>query len=804
MPHRRLAVKVPVAEDSKIKNHIIPVEIFSEIFVFVIQAAPRSQRNLMLVCRRWHNIMLSTPGNRSQLRIGRSTQKTEVEAVIRRSRSLLDVTVDITIGAPGYRLVEPEFHACFMVAAQAAPRWRSFELASLPPHGEYEYLQTLQPLQRLESFKLSHGSSVSNFLEPIMAVIASTATLHLTEIVVADPNAVLYLGQPAFLRVFHSVRNLNIQLSKRMDSPVDILPYLERLEIFEAHRLFLPIYPPDAHLPLTQTLHSLHLKCVSIQWMAERVFPHLEQSSIIFPHHADTIQVVDMPSCSYLKYDSNNLGTLRHFNLPPLARLEVKCGQWSSRRGNLQLMALYPTFSNGQSMSDLHLQVQCSEKMLVHILRLVPALKNLWLGLSFPHALRKAFFQAFIARRPDTSGVIGLPSQPIRPLCGQLNRLHLHYKEWLGGVEKTGMIQVFGDIVASAPAFSLHLSFDEGTKGQTWKVHKPVARLERKENHIWIGFSGLHGIVPLSTALDQRSFTSLLFKESEYLQVPNRVSLVNPFEFLIPLRNLRELRIRPLLLAIQSSTQLPSNLPIFRTLKVLCVDNIQLSVLAGRTFYSVKKYCDNGISDRYNLGQRQLIEMPVCTRLIVTLCSLATIKVPQIRELCIQFDHPEPNVIWEMHVAVNANLSGVRLMKVLDWAISPNIDLVKILRYLPALETLIIVWDPLALPSVAFFRAFAAMGTQGTAGLNNEIEEEYLPAALCPKLESLQIEDVDPTKHVGLMDVLREIVTVRAMVRTPLRSFTFMDSGRKWELIGMNGGFTVEEVIPAQVFELDI
>jgi len=210
-----------------------------------------------------------------------------------------------------------------------------------------------------------------------MAAIASTATLHLTGIEVADPNAVFYLGKPAFLRVFHSIRTLNIRLSKRMDSPVDILPYLERLETFEAHPLCLPIYPPDTHLPLTQTLHSLYLKCVSIQWMAERVFPHLEQSSIIFPHHADIVRAVDMPSCSYLKYDSNNLGPLRHFNFPPLASLEIKCAQWNSRRGNLQLVALYRIFSTGQSLTDLHLQVQCSEKMLVHILRLLPALEQL-------------------------------------------------------------------------------------------------------------------------------------------------------------------------------------------------------------------------------------------------------------------------------------------------------------------------------------------------------------------------------------------------------------------------------------------
>jgi len=749
----------------------------------------------MLVCRRWHDIMLSTPGNRSQLRIGRSTQKKEVDAVIGRNRSLLDVIVDMNIEAYGQRFVARKFHACFMAAAQAASRWRSFELVSPPPRGEYEYLQTLQPLQHLVYFKVSHGCSVGNFLEPIMTAIASTATPYLTGIEVADPNAISYLGKPDSLGVFRSIRTLNIRLSKRMDGPVDILPYLERLETFEAHLLCLPIYPPDTHLRLTQTLHSLHLKSVSIQWMAERVFPHLEQTSIIFPHHADTIQAVDMPSCTYLKYDSNNLDTLRHFGLPPLARLEVKCGQWSSRRGNLQLMALYPILCTGQSLTDLHLQVQCSEKILVHLLRLAPALKRLWLGLSSPHALSKAFFQAFIAgRQPDVSATIGLSSQHNRPLCRQLESFHLHYKRWLRGLERTGIIQVFGDIVASAPDFSLHLSFDDGPKGQIWKVHPPVARPNQNRNRICVGFSSLHGIIPLSAALDKNDFTSPPFKESEYLQVSKHPSGGFPIECLFPFHNLKELRIYPLSLTQQPDTQLPSNLSLFRTLKALYVGTIQRSLLAGRTLHSLERYWEDVVYG--NINQGPLTVMPVCTRLVVSLCSLATLKVPQINELCIWFDHPEPNLIWENHVAVNANLSELRLLHVWSWAPSPNMDLIEILRSLPALETLIVVWSPLAVASVDFFRAFVPV-VKGHG-------DDHLPAVLCPKLESLQIEDVDPTKHVGLIDVLSDIVTLHAVVGAPLRSFTFMDSGRKWGLIGTDGGFSLEEVIPTQVFELDV
>ena len=759
----------------------------------------------MLVCRRWRDIMLSTPGNRSQLRIGRSTQQKEVDSVISGNRSLLDVTVDMNIGAYGHPFVTRKFHACFMAAAQAASRWRSFKLVSPPPRGEYEYLQTLQPLQHLESFSLSLGCSVGSFLEPLMAAIASTTTQYLTEIEIADPDPVLYLGKLAFLHVFQSVRTLNIRLSKRMDRPVDILPYLERLEVFEAHHLCLPIYPPDAHLPLIQTLRSLRLRCVSIQWMAERVFSHLNQCSIIFPHHADIIRSVNMPSCSYFKYDSNTLGTLRHFSLPPLARLEVNCGQWSSRRGNLQLSALYPILSISQSMTDLHLQVQCSENLLVHILRLAPALEELWLGLSFPDALSKAFYQDFIATRRNTSAMIGPLTQPIRPLCGKLKRFHLHYKRWLRGLEKTEIIQVFGDIVASAPDLSLHLSIDEGPKGQIWKVHEPIASPKQTQGHTCIGFPSLHGIVPLSAVLGHNDFTSPLFKESEYLQVfSDHPSGEFPIEFLFPFYNLKELRIRPLFLTMQSGTQLPSNLPLFRTLKVIYVEVIQPSLLAGQTVQNLERYWENGVYNRHNITQRPLTEMPVCTRLVVSLCSLATFKLPQIGELCIWFDHPEPNMLWEKHVAVNANLSGLRLMHVWGWESCPKIDLIEIFRSLPALDTLILAWTPSTAPGVDFFRGFVPMETQGISALDKKSGEHHRSPVLCPKLESLQIEDVDLTKQVELIPVLRKIVTLRAVVGSPLKSFTFMGSERKWELIGTDGRLTMEEVFPATEFRLDI
>ena len=96
------------------------------------------------------------------------------------------------------------------------------------------------------------------------------------------------------------------------------------------------------------------------------------------------------------------------------------------------------------------------------------------------------------------------------------------------------------------------------------------------------------------------------------------------------------------------------------------------------------------------------------------------------------------------------------------------------------------------------------MDTQGISGLNKESGEDHPPAVLCPKLESLQIEDVDLTKQPRLLPVLKKFVTLYAAVGSPLKSFTFMDSRRKWEMIGRHRRFIMEEVIPAQKFELHI
>jgi len=798
------------------KTHPLPVEIYSEIFLYTVQADPHSRKNLLLVDRHWHDIMLSTPGIHSQLRIYDYTRTETVEKFPR--RWLIDLTVDRSPSNP--YVDDARFRACIMAAADAASRWRSLALLS----GEYEDFQIMHPLQHLESFKLGARCGLGNFLEPLITAITTTTTPRFTAMEIFHPDAARYLVQPAYFQFFSSLTTLRLSC-RRMQEPVDILPSLHRLEIFEAHHLFFPIYSPGVNLPLTQILRVLYLKSVSVQWMAGRIFPALDECSIIFPHHADAIHSVYMPSCSSLKYHFNNLRTLEHFHHPPLARLEVKCGQWRTWTGNLQLATLHPIFAP-QSLTCLYLEIRCSERLLAFMLGQAPALEELWMGLSSPHALSSAFFLAFAAEgrneRADPS------CQTIAPLCRQLRKLHLHYKRWSRGAERNALIPAFGAIVASHPpkeqTFSFRLSFGEGLYSRDWVIHGPIERFddlmyddETERDTTFIGVSSPHGIVPLSSHSvgDFEDFFPKLEhfpfpRESEYISAQDCLEL--PMDYFVPFYSLKELRLPRPGIKSGTSTQFPPNAPLFHTLKVFDAVCTPLANFAGHTLHKLKRYREKIATDEAYPAPGPLIEMPVCTRLVAPLSRLATLRLPQIRELgvVINIDHDEPNYIWEQDIVLNANLSGLKLLHLcvyedhIDHYTSSNYDIVEILASLPALETLVIASHYLVDP-FDFFRALIPTNAQGTSELNQSSWEGQISGEICPRLKSLQIEGLILTEQQELLPVLKDVVSHRAITSSPLESFTFLHlyPRKKWELIGRYGGFGMRAVVP-QEFRLHI
>src|SRR5882757_7036509 len=182
----------------------------------------------MLVCWHWPNIMLSTPGIHSQLRIYLRTEKKDVERFGK--RWLLDVTVHPEHVDPWLKpQIDPvEFHACFMAAAEAASRWRSLALLSLPPPGKYKDLQIMHSLQHLESFKLAANGKLGNFLEPLLRAITTTVTPRCTVMEVFHPDAALHLLQPAHFQIFSSLTTLRL-ICRRMQNTVDVLSCLHKL-----------------------------------------------------------------------------------------------------------------------------------------------------------------------------------------------------------------------------------------------------------------------------------------------------------------------------------------------------------------------------------------------------------------------------------------------------------------------------------------------------------------------------------------------------------------------------------------------
>jgi len=636
-----------------------------------------------------------------------------------------------------------------------------------------------------------------------MISIGETVTPRLTTMILADPAAVPYLVQPPCLPISHSLRTLKIQLSKRMESPVDILPHLHRLETLEARHLRLPVHPPDVSVLLIKTLHTLYLKSVSVQWMAGKVFSALQRCSIIFPHRAGTInalQPVIMPSCSHLMYDSNDLGTLGCFHLPPLAGFEVRSGQWSAWRGNPQLAALYPLLAaSSESLTTLQLHVQCSERLLVEMLRCLPALEKLWLGLASPNALSEAFFHAMILREPNVDGtsiLVGLQSQTIAPLCISLRSLHLHYKRWLRGPDRKALIVAFSDIVAShqlqkESSFSLSLSFDGGPDNETWKIGN-LAREGWVCPNLALGISGPQDIIHISTEWSNGGLVALPFKEVECLHLksltPNSIDILSTLGHM-------ELRAdgshQPTL-----PTALPCYLPLCDTLRVLTVEVSYPSFLAGHTFHKLERcrvVTQNKETHNPSLGL--FIEMPVCTRLYTNDPSLlATFKIPQIHELGVDLGYSvhNVNIFWEKWVAGNASLSGLKLLYMKGSLFQEDI-----LKSLPCLETLVIS----ALVGWDHFRSFLPKGVNQTSGLKQSTGDDRTLVTLCPMLQNLHVEGTDPSKTPHLIPILNEVVVLRAACGSPLKRFTFSQfwpkPGSQFELIGRDGSFNMEQTVLA-------
>ena len=170
-------------------------------------------------------------------------------------------------------------------------------------NGTYDYGHSGEALEGVVAFVVLNN-----------AEIRSQDTLH-------------FLSQPPCRSVLRNLRALMLRRSAGVSSqdPINVLPYLERLEVLEAHSLHLPIYSDDTKLPLVRTLKRLTLRHISIQWMMGRRFNKLVECSIWNPILASCAEgcVINLPVCTHMLFGNRTLEGLGLFHLPSSVTLAL-------------------------------------------------------------------------------------------------------------------------------------------------------------------------------------------------------------------------------------------------------------------------------------------------------------------------------------------------------------------------------------------------------------------------------------------------------------------------------------------------
>jgi hypothetical protein len=359
--------------------------------------------------------------------------------------SPLDVEIDT--GMDMFKMVDPnEFKrfAGLELAAKEAKRWRTLTVTNFPNQLDIDAHSTPEkpalvfngPMNDLQSFKISTICEDSVVFNQLIDVVGNSSHDKLTDMELSSPNSIYHLSQPEFRSIFRGLVTFKVDV-REMRTEVDILPQFERLEILEAYRLRLPNYHTDVDLPLVRTLKWMKIKTVSVQWMAGRTFPNMEECTIIWPHYPECLAPgggVDLPACTQFTYDDHIIDTLPNFRIPKLDTLIVRNEAWNKPRGSTQLAAVWNgTVGQVTPLKPrvLHLDTQCHDQHLINALSMLPELEELHLGVVRPDGLGKKFFTALQAKKGRSSSRTVSSTTHICTLCPALKAFGIRYRRWI-------------------------------------------------------------------------------------------------------------------------------------------------------------------------------------------------------------------------------------------------------------------------------------------------------------------------------------------------------------------------------------
>jgi len=609
----------------------LPAEIMMEIFRIALDIG-HVRGGLVLVCQRWWEIIEGMASAWTSLDMGAATTPESVRHLLNRAgRHPLTVKIDLDkVEGMAERL-----HSYLAIAGNKASQWDTLTICSLPKHeqnaqSDHTPLSVqLQPMRQLRHLNIKEPV-LSPLLRLLLQNVATAAVGNLMSMELHSFSAVHFLLQPERVSVCSSLTTFIAKVPK-MNQPVDILPHFMQLEVLDLTNLLLPIIDNGPHLPLAHTLHHLHLKSVSIQWMGGQVFPQLEKCTIIAPlsnhslHHD-----VQLPACTKLHFENWNISPIGRFFAPALDHLRVKSNGWSPHMGNGQMVRLVRAgFGVSLQPKSLLLSVTCKDKVLLAVLRLLPGLVELKLDLPRPSALGKYFFTGLLANpvKQVTDGSKFEWSELFREntsgwrctICPSLKILELKYQQWL----RPGCNNDF-----LPPLLALR-----------WSRQKTVTPLQlyvqyKSSMHPWESLNptlcDVEELLPSLSVLDHGDVAHLSLKSNNWQSALYENALFTPFLYhlhvleitgslaerkvLNVLPSLRDLRELKLSLVDVPPLSCDIDLPLALTLRKLSLWNSTLSWMYGRVFTKLQRF----EVDEFGWPEtfKQQVWMPACTHIV--------------------------------------------------------------------------------------------------------------------------------------------------------------------------------------------
>ena len=646
----------------------LPSEILTEVFFIDIDLEDRqSPIRLMLVCRDWYLAVEGMARLWKSLKLGTWTALDRAERVLQRVWWLnVVIHTEEDMGKEGNN---NKAYEALNLVVNSASRWRRLTIDSLPlaQSGDVDRpvlsLGGTSPIKELRCLKVASQAESSPLLTQILENIGTAAVGSLSTMETTSCYIIRHLIQPEYAPLFHSLTTLKVDFRNAGNS-IDLLPYLERVEVLDLANVSLLPYADDINLPLTHSLRHLRLAAVSMQWMGGRIFPELRSCSLTSPTHSlPLLSDVDFPVCTELELRNWDVKVARRFRTPIIHSLAIKSNKWTPVSGSKQVIIACSAGLGVQLRPRLlHLAALCKESVLLSVLELLPALEELRLDLPRSSVLGRWFFMSLLAKPADNLNndiERGWDEEPKSredrmsrqywksSICPSLRRLELKYERW---PRRTDQLDILPSLMALhwsreatvTPLQSVRLCFR--ASNAQWKVF-PLDAMMINPHHVE---ELAHNIPELRPFQDSQKFSCLeLFLVATATPVMDadfswglKMDVNHMMQDALPVfessfRHLSTLRIRygdpelhstfdllPNFFRLEEleldSVNIPSysinvDLPLVRTLLRLSLRSTTISWMSGRIFPRLKRFCLR--EDRFGTPFSGIASLPVCTHI---------------------------------------------------------------------------------------------------------------------------------------------------------------------------------------------